>query len=85
MSLSLDDGTWLHLKAASVLDFVGQNPRVIYDVRWRGSVCPEPYLMKPGAQLQSSAGQHNENRLRYEPTAAAVMISMILHEIEIVF
>lgn len=51
MSLSLDDGTWLHLKAASVLDSVGQNPRVIYDVRWRGSVCLEPYLMKPGAQL----------------------------------
>lgn len=35
MSLSLDDGTWLHLKAASVLDSVGQNPKVIDDVRWR--------------------------------------------------
>lgn len=34
MSLSLDDGTWLYLKAVSVLDSVGQNPRVIHFKRW---------------------------------------------------
>lgn len=35
MSLSLDDGIWLHLKAVSVLGSLGQNPRVIYYIRWR--------------------------------------------------
>lgn len=38
MSLSLDDGTWLHLKALSVLGSMGQNPRVIGYIRT--ALCP---------------------------------------------
>lgn len=37
ISLSLDDGIWLHLKAVSVLvlQSVGQDPRAIYYIRLR--------------------------------------------------
>lgn len=57
ISLSLDDGNWLHLKAIFFLDMhsVGQDPGAIYYIRlrhvqsadWEDSV-PWPYLMKPG-------------------------------------
>lgn len=37
ISLSLDDGNWLHLKAISLLDMhsVGPDPRTIYYIRLR--------------------------------------------------